>query len=252
MQQTRIITRGDDSGSCHSANRAILDAFQQGVLRNTSLMASAPTFNEAASLYRDVQGLCIGLHATLTDEWHTSRWGPVLGAEAVPSLVMSDGTFFKSTQALWQNQPDFDEILAELKAQLDLMRQAGLQVAYMDTHMGFDWFDGLRPCLKAFADAEGLVYQPSGIARLPEARGVFADPIEHLLARFDATTPGETYLIVAHPCYNEPEVQQMTYGDKAPGEIARERDWERRVFMDERVVEYYEAHNFVPIRFTEI
>lgn len=112
----RIITRGDDSGSCHSANKAILDAFQKGVLRNTSIMAPAPTFFEAAEMYKGVGELCVGLHGTLNDEWNTHRWGPVLGANEVPSLVMADGTFFKSPRDLWPNNPNYDEILAELKA----------------------------------------------------------------------------------------------------------------------------------------
>ena len=29
MPRIRIVTRGDDSGSCHSANRAIADAFRE-------------------------------------------------------------------------------------------------------------------------------------------------------------------------------------------------------------------------------
>ena len=161
MPRMRIVTRGDDSGSCHSANLAIADAFKQGVLRNTSIMTPAPAFKEAARMYRDLEGLCVGLHATLTDEWNTHRWGPILGAEAVPSLVKPDGTFFKTTQPLWQNKPDYDEILAEIKAQLDLARSQGLDIGYMDTHMAFSWFDGLEVHLSAFAKSEGLVYMPA-------------------------------------------------------------------------------------------
>lgn len=128
MPQIRIVTRGDDSGSCHSANQAIADAFKNGVLRNTSIMVPAPAFKEAAQMYKKLDGFCVGLHGTITDEWNTHRWGPVLGAEKVPSLVMEDGTFFKSIQALWNNEPDNDEIIAELKAQLDVARVEGLDI----------------------------------------------------------------------------------------------------------------------------
>lgn len=104
MPQIRIVTRGDDSGSCHSANRAIADAFKKGVLQNTSIMVPAPAFKATAKRYKKLDGLCVGLHATITDEWNTNRWGPVLDAGKVHSLVMKDGTFFKSTQALWNNK----------------------------------------------------------------------------------------------------------------------------------------------------
>ncbi|MBD3183106.1 ChbG/HpnK family deacetylase [Candidatus Poribacteria bacterium] len=68
------------------------------------------------------------------------RWGPVLGPAKVPSLVMKDSTFFKTTQTLWENNPDNHEIIAELKSQLDTARLEGLNIEYMDTHMGFSWF----------------------------------------------------------------------------------------------------------------
>jgi len=252
MPRIRIVTRGDDSGSCQSANRAIADAFKEGVLRNTSIMVSAPVFREAARMYRGLDDLCVGLHATITDEWNTHRWGPVLGAEKVPSLVMGDGTFFKSTQTLCDNKPDNDEIIAEIKAQLDIARGEGLDIEYMDTHMAFSWFEGLEPLLQGFAKSEGLIYRPEGLSKLPSVRGEFSDPIERLMARFDVTEPGRTYLLVAHPCYNDEEVRQMTYGDNLPGEIARDRDWQRLMFMDERVVKYFHENDVQPIHYTDL
>jgi len=251
MPRMRIVTRGDDSGSCHSANKAIADAFNHGVLRNTSIMVPAPVFKEAARMYKNLEAFCIGLHATITDEWNTNRWGPVLGAEKVPSLVMKDGTFFKSTQALWDNKPDNDEILAEFKAQLEMARSEGLNIEYMDGHMGFGWFEGLEPRLQAFADAEGLVCRPKNLSRLPRIEGEFSDPVERMLATLDAAKTGKTYMIVGHPCYDSGDIQQMTYGDHLPGEIARERDWQRRMFMDERVIEYYSENDIQPIAYTE-
>lgn len=247
MPKIRIVTRGDDSGSCNSANRAIADAFEKGVLRNASIMVPAPAFRAAARMYRHLDGLCIGLHGTITDEWNTHRWGPVLGKERVPSLVMGDGTFFKSTRALWDNKPDNDEIIAELKAQLELARSEGLNIEYLDTHMAFGWFEGLHPILNDFAKSEGLIYSPEGLIRLSRVEGEFSDPVEQLLARLDATEQGKTYLLVAHPCYDEGDIQQMTYGDQLPGEIAKERDWQRRMFMDQRVIEYFHKNNIDPI-----
>lgn len=252
MPRIRIVTRGDDSGSSHSANRAIADAFKHGVLRNTSIMVPAPVFREAAQMYKDMGDLCIGLHGTITDEWNTHRWGPVLGAAAVPSLVRPDGTFFKSTQALRDNKPDYDELVAELKAQLDLARSEGLKISYMDTHMAFSWFDGLEPHLNAFAESEGLIYRPEGLSRLPRIEGDFADPVERLVATLDAAEPGETYIVVGHPCYDEGDIQQMTYGDHKPGEIARERDWQRRMFMDDRIIGYFHKNGVQPITYEEL
>ena len=165
---------------------------------------------------------------------------------------MEDGTFFKSTRALWDNRPDNNEILAEIKAQLDIARSEGLDIKYLDTHMAFSWFEGLQPRLQAFAKAEGLIYNPEELIRLSNVEGDFSDPVERLMARLDATEPGKAYLLVAHPGYDNEEMQQMTYGDQLPGEIARERDWQRRMFMDARIVEYFRKNNVQPIAYTDL
>lgn len=250
----RLVTRGDDAGSCRAANAAIREACLNGILRNVGLMVPGPAFDEAAAFLKPLKGLCLGLHATITDEWHQSRWGPVLGAAKVPSLVMDDGTFFKDTRPLWEHKPrpDLDEILAELKAQLDRARSKGLDLAYMDTHMGFDWFPGLKDRLRAFARAEGLIFEPPGLAPLPDLKGEFADPVERFLARLGAAEPGKTYLIVTHPACDTDEMRALTYGQEKPGAIARERDWDRRLLTEPRVLDYCRDHQVAPLRFTDL
>lgn len=252
----RLVTRGDDSGSCHAANAAVRDAFQKGILRNASVMAPGPAFDEAAAMLRDCRGLCIGLHATITDEWHQTRWGPVLGAKQAPTIVMEDGTFFKDTAELWNHppgrRPDNDEIIAELQAQLRKMRAARLQVDYVDEHMGFNWFPGLDERLDAFARAEGLLRLRKKTTYLPDVKGEFTDPVERFLARLAAAEPGKTYLVVTHPAYDTEEIRAMCYGDRRPGEIARERDADRRMYMDPRVAARCRTRGIEPVRWTDL
>jgi hypothetical protein len=40
----QLVTRGDDAGSCQSANRAIGQACDSGTLRNVSVMAPGTKF----------------------------------------------------------------------------------------------------------------------------------------------------------------------------------------------------------------
>lgn len=47
----RLVTRGDDSGSCATANRAILDAHRHGILKNTSLIVSGPVLDDAVERF---------------------------------------------------------------------------------------------------------------------------------------------------------------------------------------------------------
>ena len=240
----RLLTRGDDFGSFHCANRAIKDAFEQGILRNTSLMVPAPQFAEAAQLCQELPGLCVGLHATINCEWHEVRWGPILGAARVPSLVEEDGTFTKA----YPPHPDNAEIVAELAAQLQRARDAGVHIRYMDTHMGFDWFPGLLPMLEEFTRREGVFLaswrgkdqDEIPLYHLPAVEGNFVDPLDKLLAQLEAIDPAKVdkpYLIVTHPCYPDPEIAHVTCGSQHPGEMARERDHDRLCYMDPRILE---------------
>jgi predicted glycoside hydrolase/deacetylase ChbG (UPF0249 family) len=250
----RLVTRGDDCGSSRAANAAIQEAAERGILRNVGVMAPGPAFDEAAAMLKRLEGVSLGLHATITDEWHQSRWGPVLGAAKVPTLVLPDGTFFKDTRPLWEHapRPDLGEIVAELKAQLERMRSKGLRVDYMDTHMGFDWFPGLKDRLRALAAAEGLLWQPPDLAALPDLRGEFADPVERFLARLGAAEPGKTYLYVTHPACDTDAMRALTYGEEKPGAVARQRDWDRRTLTEPRVLEFCREHQVAPVRFTDV
>ena len=246
----RLITRGDGSGMCHSANTAVLEAFEKGILRNTSMMVPCPAFDEAAEMYRDLDGLCLGLHATLNAEWDLVKWGPVLPPDEVPSLVDEHGHLPQTTQALHERGVVPAEMMAEIQAQLDLARSKGLDIAYVDTHMGFTWVDEMADRMAAFAEREGLIYRHP-VGRLPDAEGEFADPAERLIARLDAADPG-TYLFVTHPGHDDEEMRRFGHPGLAPGQVAREREWDRRVFTDRRIVEYCAANGVEPVRWTDV
>ncbi|MFW6271234.1 MAG: ChbG/HpnK family deacetylase, partial [Bacillota bacterium] len=136
VAEIKLITRGDDLGSAITANKAIMDCYKNGILKNTSIMVPAPYIEEAADMFKG-ENICFGLHCTITAEWDNLRWGPVLPPEEVPSLVNSRGEFFQTTVELENNEPDLEEIMKELKAQLKKARELGFNIEYADMHMGF-------------------------------------------------------------------------------------------------------------------
>jgi predicted glycoside hydrolase/deacetylase ChbG (UPF0249 family) len=77
----------------------------------------------------------VGIHLTLNSEWEHYKWGPVVGAAAVPSLVDANGHFFASEAEFRANEVDLGEVRMELKAQIDRALAAGLRVDYLDYHM---------------------------------------------------------------------------------------------------------------------
>ena len=78
-------------------------------------MAPAPGFDEAVAIFSKITEISCGVHLTLTAEWDNIKYGPVLAAQDVPSLVDTDGHFFSSTAELWGHQPQLDEMLMRIE-----------------------------------------------------------------------------------------------------------------------------------------
>jgi len=245
----RLVTRGDDAGSCHSANRAILEACDKGILRNASVMVPGPAFEAAAAMFADT-GICLGLHVTLNAEWETVKWGPVLPVEQVPSLVDEHGHFFNSPRALHERNPDVDQMVAEVQAQLERARQYGLPVSYLDEHMGVGRLPGLRERLAALAQREGLV-DAHPIPSLPHVADAPGDQVDKWIARLAHAAPG-TYVLVTHPGYDEDDMRQLWHSPQKPGEVARERDGERRAWLDPRLKQACLDNEVEIVRYTDV
>ena len=73
--------------------------------------------------------------------------------------------------------------------------------------------------------------------RLPAPEEKHVDPVEAMLARLRACEDGKTYLHVAHPAYARGDMMDMHIRNSAPGEVARDRNMQRLMFMDERIVQ---------------
>ena len=245
----RLVTRGDDAGLARSANAGIREAFADGILENASVMAPGPEFGHAADELADLERLCVGVHLTLTAEWDRPRWGPVSSPEAVPSLVDDDGAFFHTAMTLHERDASVTEMISEATAQIDRVRDAGFEPAYLDCHMGVDWVGDLASELDSLREREGLL-DGDGVEMLPDVDGAANDP-DGLCARLDAVESG-THLVVGHPSYDDRELQGVVGAGYGPGEVATERDAQRRMFLDESVGRYCKEYDVEPVRFVDL
>ena len=244
----KLVIRADDLGSFHGANRAIDQLLRSGLCRNAGIMVPAAYFTEGAELARNHTDSCIGLHATLNSEWASVRWRPVLPASRVPCLVEPDGTLKRSPHALHEAGADFDQMLAEIEAQLAKARAVGLNIEYLDQHMCFGWVHEpghpehrFEAVLCDFAKQKGLRY----FATLPTDQGqitaINGQPLRpfHPAQGGDVTIPlsdaaakGGAWLWVAHPAESEAELEATHLAGQAPGVVAKERDREWRILSD--------------------
>jgi predicted glycoside hydrolase/deacetylase ChbG (UPF0249 family) len=89
----QLLTRGDDAGSSRSANRAIRQCCDEGILRNVSVMACGPAFEDAVRVLDGLGHVDFGLHICLSAEWDAPRWSSVAPREQVPSLLDESAMF---------------------------------------------------------------------------------------------------------------------------------------------------------------
>jgi len=247
----RLVCRMDDAGSCRSANEAVEEVLDRGYARNVSVMACCPAFDEAAEMLRRHPDACVGVHLTLNAEWDAVKWPPVLPADRVGSLVDDDGMLLPHPRANHERGADPDEVLAEMTAQLARMRDAGLDVKYMDEHMGFDWLDGVAERLEGLARREGLLRGRGTVRPLPGVEGRFEDVGDEIVARVAAAAPG-TYLLVGHPGYDRPDMQAFGHEGQPPGSVARDRVRQRLGFLSPKVADYAAAHAVQFARYTDV
>jgi predicted glycoside hydrolase/deacetylase ChbG (UPF0249 family) len=248
--KVRVATRGDDLGTNPTTNRAFQEACLKGLLRNAGILAPAPYVEQAAEMMAHEKSICFGLHSAMLAEWDTMRWGPVAPREKVPSLLAPDGNFFKFGDDLFHHHPSHDEIFVELQAQLDKARKLGFDVKYVDAHMGWTWVlkeNGDR--FFRWAEKEHLVCRVR-YERMPEVN-VEGDRVERLMARLAAAKPG-LYMYGGHPSYDNEEMQKLGHrGYEAP-KPSKDREWERLIFTDPRIMKFVAERGIDIVRQDEV
>jgi hypothetical protein len=209
MGDVRLVVQGDDLGMCRAVNEGIGLAATDGILTQTSVMAPTPWFGEGAALARRV-GLAVGLHVTLTCEWEYLRWGPLTTGSSIRG---GDGTFPRTLAEAAEADPD--DAVAEALAQADRAIGAGLELTYVDPHMGISQ----RPAYEAVCRRHDLRFMYRGVephhefasvivlslAPVEDRAGWFVDTLEHL-------GPG-THMVMAHPAVGSAELRAMTDAD---------------------------------------
>jgi predicted glycoside hydrolase/deacetylase ChbG (UPF0249 family) len=130
-----LIVHADDLGMAHSVNAATVKAFESGLVNSGSIMVPCPWLSEIAAYARTHPQADLGLHLTLTSEWTSYRWGPVLSKDRVTSLLDKSGYFYL-TESEAASHADAREAELEIRAQIERARSFGIQPTHLDSHMG--------------------------------------------------------------------------------------------------------------------
>lgn len=252
----RLITRADDAGVTPGTNQAIYETATRGIIRNIGFMMPVPHVEAAAEMMRDLgDEYCLGVHATVTSEWHDLRWGPVLPPSKVPSLLEPDGTFVRDTKTLHE-RANHDEIIAEVRAQIAKARRLRLPIRYLDTHMVFSWLPGMQDRLDALGREEGLVVDrtPGGPQILPPADPRSGDPATDFRRRVDAAVAAgdACRVVVYHPSRLDAQSRQMIHrpGDDRDA-VGLERQKETEFLTHPETAAWLAGRGVRAIRYTD-
>ena len=131
----KLLTQSDDYGFTRGVTLGIIDAIDNGVVRNTGLFVNMPESEHAAGFIKDRPEVCFGI------DFNIVSGRPVADPAKIPHLVHEDGTFVRSTERyadprfgkeeLWP----YEDVMVELHAQLERFRElTGQNPGYLHGH----------------------------------------------------------------------------------------------------------------------
>jgi predicted glycoside hydrolase/deacetylase ChbG (UPF0249 family) len=238
-----VIIHADDVGMCQATITAFVELIEGGLLTSGAVMVPCPWFLEAAAYCRQNPQTDIGVHLTLTSEWHTYRWGPLSTCNPHSGMIDEEGYFFhRQYEAQKHGNPQAVQI--EIEAQLKQALEVGIDVTHIDTHMGALAHPKFIPSyvqlgqsyhLPVMFPTDGAVDLPqlgldkqtaSEVARFIEDEGLTKDLIQidrvvglrldqpqdrldQAKAAFASLQPGLTHFVI-HPAKDTPELRAAT------------------------------------------
>jgi chitin disaccharide deacetylase len=131
-QTKRLIVNADDFGLTSGVNRAIIEGHTRGAVTSATLMANMSAFDSAVRLAKEHPSLGVGLHINIT------QGRPVAEALRVGSLLNDRGEFWGTSGAVFKRllagRLKIEEVVVELRAQIEKALNAGLRLTHVDSH----------------------------------------------------------------------------------------------------------------------
>lgn len=127
-----LILNADDFGYTRGVNEGIVRAHRDGILTSATLMANGPAFDDAVERAKANPKLGVGCHLVLTGGFS------IAPKEEIPSLADQQGRLPRTLGALVARvsvgSVRTKEMETELRAQLEKIRRAGIELTHVDTH----------------------------------------------------------------------------------------------------------------------
>ncbi|MFX1317450.1 MAG: polysaccharide deacetylase family protein [Promethearchaeota archaeon] len=272
-----VIFHIDDIGFSHASNVASFECLDFGIASCGAIITPAPWFLEVASIYKRNPKYDLGVHLTLTCEYHLYRWRAISSVDPKTGLLDSEKSLWRTSEEAVANiTPNAAEI--ELRSQIQLALDNGIDVTHIDPHMATTVHPkfirsylnlakefeipslfprvtnkqlivrGLKVYIKIYEkllstiEGEGF---PLIDHIITDTGGEYTDKIEYYCKRIREIEPGLTHFLF-HPAKMSPELRVIT-PDSASW---RNQDYE--AFISPRVRECIEELKIKIIGYREI
>lgn len=240
-----LIVHADDIGLAQSVNDASGQAFESGGITSGSIMVPCPWFIDFAEHYKSHPELDVGIHITLTSEWDFYKFGGVLPATEIPSLLDENGYFYPTTEevGLHANPAEAEK---EIRAQIEKAMAYGIKPTHLDTHMGSVMAKpelvqiymklGKEYNLPVFAPRMMLFAMPEEMRDMIKKEYVLVDNMFMLNVEGPEASWEEEYgkmiqkvgpglnVMIVHLAYDNAEMQAVAVNHPAFGATWREKD----------------------------
>lgn len=152
----QLIVNADDFGLHPLINAGIIKGHQEGFITSTSLMPSAPCWQEAVRLAKENPRLGIGVHLTLVGGVPS-----VLPKEQVSSLLDDDGLFLPDYVAFakryYSGAVKKTELEAELRAQFERALSCGVNITHIDSHQHTHVLPGINSLVLKLSNEYNII-----------------------------------------------------------------------------------------------
>ena len=152
----QLIVNADDFGLHPLINAGIIKGHQEGFITSTSLMPSAPCWQEAVRLAKENPRLGIGVHLTLVGGVPS-----VLPKEQVSSLLDDKGLFLPDYVAFakryYSGAVKKAELEAELRAQLERALNCGVNITHIDSHQHTHVLPGINSLVLKLSNEYNII-----------------------------------------------------------------------------------------------
>lgn len=140
----KLIVNADDFGLTRGCNEGILEAYNNGIVTDTTILINGKYADEAIKMARENGIERMGLHLNLTSGFS------VLPPDEIPSLINENGRFYNRVKYLLPvvNLKDAEK---ELRAQIEKFYKTGIGLTHLDCHHHLHMYEGLSDIVIALA-----------------------------------------------------------------------------------------------------